>query len=263
MTSEDRPLCLFDALRSWSDPKLVEAVRVRERRYTAIELSGARCSRLVPDTKLRMPPRDNSLSGISLSWLYAAWDALERDFKRRLTRGELFAAGVEAAPKRGIAHVPIPGVWAADFVFDFDRDVIKVGTGRYTAVLISRTEWIIPSPESVREPATPPNRESDAGAASQPFPSAGEKETAGERGRASMRPVIAQAVRDYWPDVCAFVRRQGGERPNWSELARMLHKRMDKAASTAPGVSIPHQDTIRTRLPDIYAEVLSEKTVRN
>jgi hypothetical protein len=64
-----------------------------------------------------------------------------------------------------------------------------------------------------------------------------------------------------WEQIQRRLEETGRKVPVWSELARTMEKRLKNAAANN-GKPVPHVDTIRTRLPEIYERVLSEKIVQ-
>jgi hypothetical protein len=68
-------------------------------------------------------------------------------------------------------------------------------------------------------------------------------------------------LRAIWDEVQGRAAKRQEQRPNWSELARILHRRLVKEHRN-DGAKIPQLQTIRKRLPDIYSRLLSENPVR-
>jgi hypothetical protein len=132
-------LPLAEALVAWSDPALVDAVRTRERQFTPYEMAGFLGARLCADAELTTPSSTRWMMGPpDHTLLYAAWDALERDFRRRMTQGEFYLSGVQTEPELTIAPRPVPGAWAADCRFNYEKDVVEVHTLHFCAVQASR-----------------------------------------------------------------------------------------------------------------------------
>lgn len=257
-----REISLLDALLEWSDPDLVEAVRACERRHTASEMSSFTGPRLVPDSQLRQPlEKEWMLGGPDYTPITGAWRRLYADFVKRLTREAFHLSGVQTRPVLTTARRPIPGVWAAECEFDFTRNVVTVGEVRFTAVTASRTAPTMPTDA----PTGPTVARSWEGAAPVAAEAKGDDDASvsPRRGRDSYHPIIQQAVRDHWPDVRGLVAQPSGAEPNWSGIARMLHKRLTQQQRGQPGLKVPQVDTLRTRLPKIYAQVLAEKGAQN
>jgi hypothetical protein len=256
-------ISLLDALVQWSDPDLVETVRACERHHTLTEMSSFTGPRLVPDTELREPlEKEWMLGGPNYMPIAAAWRRLYADFVQRLTREEFHLSGVQTRPVLTTVRRPIPGVWAAECEFDFTKSVVTIREVRFTAVIASRTAPATPAdaptePTAARplEGTTPVGAEGEGGDADAPVST--------RRGRDSFRPIIEQAVRDHWHDVHKLVTQPSGAEPNWSGIARMLHKRLTQQKSRFPELKVPQFETLRTRLPKIYSQVLIEKGVRN
>lgn len=151
------PVPLFDALLAWSDLALVEEVKSEERRHTPYEMARFSKPSLLPHKEHLDPKKRGWADDRDYTMLYAAWDGLERDFKRRILSGEIHILGVQTAPECETTHRVVPSVWAADFRFDFQNDFIIVRKNRYTAVRATRIRpveaksWQGPAPE---EPIT-------------------------------------------------------------------------------------------------------------
>jgi hypothetical protein len=135
------PIPLSDALVRWTNPALVAAVRAEERRHLPYHLgefyrlSAARL-RLSPDADLRKPSPGAGWAGPpDMGGLLSAWRALERDLRVRLVHGEFHLLGVRAAPVRDEDRSPLPGLWAADFEFDFYAERVGVDRHAWTAVV--------------------------------------------------------------------------------------------------------------------------------
>lgn len=256
-----KEISLLDALVQWSDPDLVETVRACERRHTLREMSSFTGPRLVPDGELRKPlEKEWLLGGPDYTLISGAWRRLYADFVQRLTRGEFHLSGVQTRPALTTDRRAIPGVWAAECEFTFTQNVVTVGELRFTAVTASRAALDLQ--------VTPGAPTVDL-CADGPAPVAAELGKTGDaadeprRGRESYRPIILQAVRDHWADVQRLVEQPSGAEPNWSGIARMLEKRLIQQKRRDPELKVPHVNTLRTRLPEIYAEVLIEKGARN
>ena len=140
--AETRPLA--EALTHWTNPSLVAAVRAEERKYTPFDVHGFyrladRRLQLSADDELRQPSPNAGWAGPpSMEGLVAAWRTLERDLRDRLVRGEFHLVGVRSAPMRETAHTPLPGLWAADFDFNFAFDRVKVGGDAWVAIVAVR-----------------------------------------------------------------------------------------------------------------------------
>lgn len=262
-TDVSNGISMLDALVQWSDPDLVETVRACERRHTLHEMSSFTGPRLVPDSELRKQfEKEWMLGGPDYTLIAGAWRRLYADFVQRLTREEFHLSGVQTRPVLTTVRRPIPGVWAAECEFDFTQSVVTILEVRFTAVTASRTAPVAPAdaptePTAARplEATSPVGAEGEGGDVDAPVST--------RRGRDSFRPIIEQAVRDHWHDVHRLVTLPSGAEPNWSSIARMLYKRLTQQKGRSPELKVPQVDTLRTRLPKIYAQVLGEKGVRN
>jgi hypothetical protein len=275
---DGRALPLREALVLWGDVALLKRVRRLERQVADVNGWPLRFSRL-----FERPPKpfDWSTTPVAEQMrpeanLAEAWAELLTDDRRRIEAGEWQVRGVQTFPLREVERAPIPGVWAAEFHFDVEAGKIHVtqfGTTvrSYTAVLVSRRidEAHGPTPAPARSGAVgdaPVARDVDP--APQGAPAAAEATAPEKRsrkakggakarsGRRSVGPVIEAALREHWDDL--FPSGPQGGLPQWSDLARRMRRRMLVGGAGGCHV-VPEEETIRTRLPKIYAAVLSEK----
>lgn len=189
--------------------------------------------------------------------LLAAWNRLERDLIARLSQRLLFIRGVPLKPRRGNRHEPIPAVWAASFKMNFTDNTITVDDDLYGAVEVSRTEPAVPAamadPPNAAQPPVPPTVRPDvAGDAD------GNMESPGSRrpGPGSFDGMIDQAIERHWGELSAAVARLGKNSPNWSELARVLRRQMEKENRSGTGIKLPSHQVTRKRLAKQYPKHL-------
>jgi hypothetical protein len=252
------PVRLSAALREWTDPALLGEVCRCERRYTQNELSAFRAHPILSDPADLAKPTKNSwsLGPPSFGDLIAAWTALETDFRARLVSGEFDLQGVMAQPRRTTEQVTLPGVWAADFWFDFRQDAISVDDARYVAVAATygvatgeggpEVERLSGSVEP--EGGTGDQHETEAGAAPHP--------PARKGGRESLSGVVEDALRTHWDAL--FPKGAPARPESWVWLARSLIKRVARAAPGNAG-GFPKEETVRRHLRKIYGRLLVEK----
>jgi hypothetical protein len=147
---------LLTALREWTDPVLISQVCRYERDHTEYEMAGLAMHPMLSDAQDLAKPSDRRWMRGSpdFTQLFAAWDAVEDDFRARLVRGEFHLKGVMTQPRREQVASVIPGVWAADLRFEFQRNVVEVDAARYVAITASYglASADIP-PASIAEPA--------------------------------------------------------------------------------------------------------------
>lgn len=156
MPSDERPtLRLLDALVRWSDPGLVEKVREAERQLIPYELHQVQRPKLAPEHEWRKPTKDSWKIPTDFTFITAAWRSLEHDFARRIELEEIYLAGVPSDEVSATEHVPIPAVWAADLVFDFERNILSRKGRHYTAIRASQHPFPAPSAPVQHEAATP------------------------------------------------------------------------------------------------------------
>lgn len=137
-------LPLAKAMLAWCDPALIDAVKAAERRFIPFHLNdfyqrtGGVLFRLLPDAEVRDPQTEGSWpSSPSYTWLTAAWEAVERDFRHRLTT-EIYLMGVQIAPQPETESRPIPQAWASDASLDLARSALGFAGRRYVAVTASK-----------------------------------------------------------------------------------------------------------------------------
>jgi hypothetical protein len=174
--------------------------------------------------------------------------ALEHDFRNRVASGEVVLEGLQFAPSLATARSVIPSIWARLLIFRF-ADSVWVGNQKIRFMEITAFRPV-PLVSTAASSAAPMSTAPEAAAASLPRP----------RGRMSYVPLIEAALRANWDEVCQRAANRPAQLPIWSDLARVIHKRLAKEHRKGEG-SIPHEQTIRTRLPQIYARLLSEKPV--
>jgi hypothetical protein len=175
--------------------------------------------------------------------------AVDHDFRNRIASGEVVLEGLQFAPSLATARSKIPSIWAQLLIFH-RNDSIWVGNGKTKFMQVT----------AIRLMQLVSTKVSSAALES----SAPEAATASLRrppGRASYVPLIEADLRANLDEIRRRAANRPGQRPVWSELAREVYKRLDRARRNGGG-SIPHVQTIRTRLPRIYARLLSRKPVR-
>lgn len=217
-----------------------------------------------------------------------AWRNLLLDFRERIARGRLIVRGVEARPKRRVQRGAIPGQWAADFKIDALNNTIEIDDERYIAVTVSSA-----AEEAARASADslPPSDAAplllafeipelpggaEGGAVPLELPETEEADVAAaktgnprsSRGRPPSTSLIEDDLRANWDAVQRRVAQRKGSVPNWSELASAMAKRFARITRQQGQLgqqalqTIPHKNTIRKRLPEIYQRVMDEKTAR-
>ncbi len=133
------PIPLAAALREWTDPALLSEVCRREREHTPYEMAILTTHLLLSKAEDLAQPSEHRwvLGAPDFTRVMAAWDALENDFRARLVRGEFHLRGVMAKPRREQHSEILPGAWAADLAFDFQRNAVSLDDARYVAVTAS------------------------------------------------------------------------------------------------------------------------------
>ncbi|WP_426954123.1 hypothetical protein [Muricoccus radiodurans] len=181
-----------------------------------------------------------------------AWIEVREDFRARIASGELVLTGLQIAPSLAAARSVIPAIWARLLVFRAQNSVTAKEV-RFIDVMVERI---------VRQPMAPTfSKEQGIAAPSEP---SREMEEAAPlrrpRGRANVGPMIEEDLRTNWEEVQRLAARSPSGKPSWTTLARAVRKRLGKTHPRRQ--SIPHEQTIRTRLPKIYARLLSDNLVQ-
>jgi len=244
---------LIEALRAWGDPALIGEVCRCERRHSAHEMARmAALPRLLDLAELRQPSSTSWMAGPpDYTQLLAGWTALENDFRARLVRGEFRLSGVMAKPHRRLQPEILPGVWAADFAFDFRRDAVSFDDAKYVAVTV--TNGAAPSAAQV---AGRPDGEIQGPVTGPTISPTNRVQSTRPPGRKSGKPIVAQALRAQW--AWLFPKGAPANPGPWTELAKRLVRRVETTGNP-PGAWFPDEDTVRKHLAEIYAEVLAEK----
>jgi hypothetical protein len=255
-------LPLREALFAFSDPVLAE--RWRETKKEALpppihlpyptydpvlkELVSAERAKLDP-AYIKQAEAQNARHHALAEAERKARMAVEQDFRNRVTSGEVVLEGLQFAPSLAPALSVIPSIWGQMLIFS-RMDVISVGRKiRFMQVTAFRQVPLV----STAAGSTVSGKTAPAVAtARSPRPP----------GRASYVPLIEADLRANWDEIRRQAANRPGQLPVWSELARAMHKRLARERRNDRR-SIPHVQTIRTRLPEIYARLLSEKPVRN
>lgn len=250
-------LPLREALIAWSDPTAVETCKRLEWLYRVREKT-----LLLPTPYLRSeqdaePPLESFEAHeiqVPRLALTLAWIALEQDFRSRIEGGELRPMGVQTFPLALTVRESIPHLWAADLQFDFHGarlHVVRHGTTTHSfiAVQVVRDVHVDRTDASRDEHAASYNgarRQTECGIALR----------SRSGGRKSEWPAVLEALRTHWDAL--FSSGVPANPPRWTDLARSLHRRMERARPKA-GVRVPAEETVRKHLPEIYAQVLGEK----
>ncbi|MCI0753557.1 hypothetical protein [Teichococcus vastitatis] len=179
-----------------------------------------------------------------------AWQALEPGFRKRVASGEVVLEGLQCAPVLATARSVIPALWARLLIFNT--------AGNEISTTVQNLKFM-----DVTAYHTGQRIRADAGAAALPddLSAAATIPAPRPRGRESYEPLIEAALDANWDKVQERAARHPEQRPVWSEAAKILHNWLRKEHRD-DGQKIPHFDTIRTRLSQIYARRLSEKPVR-
>lgn len=133
-------ITLKEALLRWTDPTLIEKVRVHEAGFTAHAMTAVKhLPRFCTDEELATPSNDSWMSGRpNFKLLLAAHEQLERDFRDRVVRGEFHLRGVLTRPALTTGLRNIPGAWISEGHLDFIANCFSIADQRFVAVVASR-----------------------------------------------------------------------------------------------------------------------------
>ena len=136
-------LPLSDAILRWTDTALVEAVRAAERRYIPHQLNefyrraGGFRFRILVDSEVSEPGDQGWMGRPSYEWLIAAWNDLERGFRKRLITS-IYLAGVQIKRVPQLEKRAIPQAWASAGEIDNSRGTVSMGDIKFAAVTATR-----------------------------------------------------------------------------------------------------------------------------
>ncbi|MBR0658707.1 hypothetical protein [Neoroseomonas oryzicola] len=247
---------LAAALREWTDPALLSEVCRHERQHTSFEMAGLTTHLLLSKAQDLAQPSDQRwmLGAPDFTRFMAAWGGLENDFRARLVRGEFHLKGVMAKPRRELQPEILPGVWAADSVFDFQRGTVTIDDARYVAVTVSHGPGTHVG--AVHDSIADTH---DDGFSDTPVASPGATSSQ-KRGRKGVGPIIEEALREFWEVL--FPQGAPAHPGRTTEFAARLIKRVE-ASRLWRGKQFPEHGTVRKHLPKIYERVLAEKDGRS
>jgi hypothetical protein len=237
MPTEAEGLNLFEALQAFCDPDLFAHWQEVQRLY--------------------LPPPDRSVRYSRNMEVLArrrrAQRALLADLRSRVASGEVVLEGLQIGPGApAIERSRVPALWGPLLQFNFKKDIVGARGAEFALVRASRAVVGI-APVASSQPAHAPPAED--------FVAVEHKATRRAGGRGNFAPMIEALLREMWEQIQRRLEETGRKVPVWSELARTMEKRLKNAAANN-GKPVPHVDTIRTRLPEIYERVLSEKIVQ-
>lgn len=263
-------LTLLQAIVRWSDAKLVARVQDEERKLIAYELHQYPMPKLLDESEWRQPTSRSWMVPTDYVFLTAAWNDLIIDFRTRLVRGEFHLRGVMAQPHRARTEDVLPGVWAADYRFDFLHDAVSLDGARYIAVRaaygaapevdLTQGDAEVPPGRNAPEEGGRSGDEGLTGGATAigiyPTSPAPLQHAIRAGGREPAPPLIEEALRVHWDDL--FPAGAPSRPESWVQLANSLSKRVKRAKPSLGGV-FPKEETVRKHLPKIYAQLLDEK----
>jgi hypothetical protein len=179
----------------------------------------------------------------------ATGKVLIEDFRRRIGAREIRLEGLQIAPTLSLDRSVLPAIWAQTpklMKIAVSTNVVSVGDAVFTDVTAFRF--------TQRDRATPVEARATADTAA-PKDGAAKR----RKSRPKAEPVIEALLRKHWDEVQHRFKRPTHPRPNWTQLAGFLFEQLPEVP--AIGEMLPHENTVRTRLPKIYERLLTEKTV--
>jgi hypothetical protein len=185
---------------------------------------------------------------IVLTERHQAWAALETDFRAQVAAGVLVLRGLMVAPNLANARSQVPAIWSSLLRLNVAQNMATAGDKKFIGVTVSRPAKL--DVVVAAYPAEVPKITDDL-----PAPSKR------RRGNAPATPLIEACLRANWEDVCRHAAKGRTGVPNWSSLARSVLKWSNKEQRDRH-TKLPAFATIRGHLPELYAELLREKTVR-
>lgn len=251
-------LPLSDGIVALCDPELVKAVQRAEAPFAPQLLAWEERPHLGGGKARYEPGRYVSSDHMRRehALLRVTWDALFDDFRRRIEDGQIHLSGVQTRPEPQETRTSIPGVWAADYIFNFKDGSVSGNGRRYVAVRMSSkplvamsvaAEGVVPLPAAADESAADTT---EAG----PTPGALRR-----GGRPKAEPLIREALERHWEYVSGLARPSSGAVPIWNDIARRLHKRWAAEAKVGVGGKPVAEETVRKHLRDIYEDLEGEK----
>ena len=147
-------LDLLGALQTWCDQPLVGAVRHAEMLHSVAALA-LRKEPSLSDWMERpwsswnsFVEADRNPQGLTLGW-----NALERDFRRRIEREEFFLQGIEATADLAGHPQRIRGSFVSRFKFDFKMNTIACMGRLFVSIRVSQAQF----PETPNVQPAPPS----------------------------------------------------------------------------------------------------------
>lgn len=179
--------------------------------------------------------------------------AVENDFRGRVAAGEVALTGLRVKPQLDLSRTPVPTAWARLLVFDWRKASVRAEEVEYIEVQGERRH----APAVAANPAE--NRRQPAPTAT-PEP---RHRGHGRRGRESYGPLIEEALLARFGDAFADWDADPGSKPENTVVAKELRKWLNNNYPERHRENrLPKEETIRTRVPEIYGRVRHREAVR-
>lgn len=274
--ADEEELPLADAILKWCDPDLLKKMRDAEAWSQSLG---------------SMPTPSATIAS---SMVRAAQKEFLHEVRWRLEIGVILLTGIQVEPELQTARSEIPGEWATLMVFDFNQRAV-VCQGRKWIAVRGRVARLSQSTRTesgeLADSSRMPNTASCDEIATQIQKDADEAEVAASADQGAAGVVAPRDVqrRDHTADVAnqTSVRTRGRESfealileglrlhyadrdlpqapPNgWTALAKHVGAALEvKYPRRHAEKKLPSPDTIRTRLPRLYAVLQAEAVVQN
>lgn len=259
--SLDGPLSLAQALISWADPELIDAIRTETAKVDEAELD--RTGRYTLDsilTRRRKPQRGPTLylGRNPMAEVDRAWRHLFDHMRLKIEQGRILLAGYDnlALSFDGPPTAEqLPARLASDMDFDPAGGAVFVGLHTYTNVTAYRRRTGAPFPVAAHAPPRPPES-TEVAVVTCSLPASQTKRRG--PGRETYRPLILEALTDRWDAM-----RSGKEAgKSWSQLARDLHNHLAKKyPERSVEKTLPTAETIRISLKEMYQAEAKRRAV--
>jgi hypothetical protein len=250
-------LPLWEAALAWCDPLLTRNLVNARAEY--VEILGGKVREspfpMAVDSGFIVQMVTASAVGVGIgpakaagaNWMHCA-GRVKEDLRKRIASGEITLTGLQTKPRLKSARSVVPSAWAELLTFDWSTNSVQAAEVTLTSVLAER-RLDSSSNKDVGEPLFTQGRSpTDMPRTSRP------------RGRTDFRPMIEADLRANWDKVQQLAARNASKEPVWTELAKIVEKRLIKAHHGGQR-SIPHIETIRIRLPELYRKLVSEMPV--
>jgi hypothetical protein len=237
---------LRDAIHQLTDPALLEAWRSAQMLVELPYIFTVNLPAPPPPDELEKIETNNKTHDKISKQKRLTREAVQQDFRQRVGSGEIILERLQYHPTLERQRTIIPAVWSNILHILFERDQVHAARMRFREVVAWRAPHVGRWVEAVGLACA---RDTVSAKPVRP------------RGRESAVPVIEEDLNLHWAEDQLRRNRSGRDHPVWSEFARIIHKRIRKRYPTSQH-KVPHEQTIRKHLPEIYARLLRDKSAR-